>query len=142
MRKFRTWSSASLIDSGHAKTAKAFILYRAEKARARDQRPEVAGVSDNIPYKVLWRVLSWNADHGCHTLAGLRHAWEKGAWKRLIRDAGARLPRGNPPRRRVDFEASAGSAACHRGGALQLGKTTTTLKISERLAAKGLVLSC
>jgi uridine kinase len=126
-----------LIDHGHAKTAKAFILYRAEKARSREARPEVVGVSDNIPYKVLWRVLSWNADHGCHTLAGLRQVWEKGGWKKLIRDAEkayheeihhvAGLILKRLPEVRLVIVAGPSSS----------GKTTTTLKISERLASKG-----
>lgn len=126
-----------LIDNGHAKTAKAFILYRAEKNRRREQKPEVAAVEDNIPYKVLWRVLSWNVDHGCHTLEALNAHHGKGGWRRLIREAerayhdeihhvaGVILKR--LPDVRLVIVAGPSSS----------GKTTTTLKISERLKSKG-----
>lgn len=126
-----------LIDNGHAKTAKAFILYRYEKTKTREQKPEVAGVQDNIPYKVLWRVLSWNVDHGCHTVEGLNKAVTDGGWKKLIREAerayhdevhhvaGVIVKR--LPDLRLVIVAGPSSS----------GKTTTTTKISERLSARG-----
>lgn len=126
-----------LIDNGHAKTAKAFILYRYEKTKTREQKPEVSGVQDNIPYKVLWRVLSWNVDHGCHTIEGLNKALQEGGWKKLIREAErayhdevhhvAGLIVKRLPDLRLVIVAGPSSS----------GKTTTTTKIGERLAARG-----
>jgi uridine kinase len=97
----------------------------------------VAGVQDNIPYKVLWRVLSWNVDHGCHTVEGLNKAVKDGGWKKLIREAerayhdevhhvaGVIVKR--LPDLRLVIVAGPSSS----------GKTTTTTKISERLSARG-----
>jgi uridine kinase len=126
-----------LIDNGHAKTAKAFILYRYEKTKSRDQKPEVVGVQDHLPYKVLWRVLSWNVDHGCHTIDGLNKTLQEGGWKKLIREAErayhdevhhvAGLIVKRLPDLRLVIVAGPSSS----------GKTTTTTKISERLAARG-----
>jgi uridine kinase len=126
-----------LIDNGHAKTAKAFILYRHEKARTREQKPEISSVKDNIPYKVLWRVLSWNVDHGCHTVESLNSAVRGGGWKKLIRDAersyheeihhvAGMIVKRLPDLRLVIVAGPSSS-----------GKTTTTTKISERLKARG-----
>ncbi|HMZ25902.1 MAG TPA: ATP cone domain-containing protein [Elusimicrobiota bacterium] len=125
-----------LIENGHAKTAKAFILYRLERARTREKKPEVTAVEDYIPYKVLWRVLSWNVDHGCHTVEGL-NAQMAGGWKKLIRDAErayhdeihhvADIVLKRLPDVRLVIVAGPSSS----------GKTTTTMKISERLKSKG-----
>lgn len=125
-----------LVDNGHAKTAKAFILYRAERARARDAKPAVAAVEDHIPYKVLWRVLDWNADHGCHTVEALNARTSEG-WRKLIKEAErayhdeiqrvAALVLKRLPDLRLVIVAGPSSS----------GKTTTTMKISERLKAKG-----
>jgi hypothetical protein len=39
-----------LIHSGHARTAKAFILYRDERARARQERAQLSALhTNNIP---------------------------------------------------------------------------------------------
>ncbi|MBL8023519.1 MAG: ATP/GTP-binding protein [Elusimicrobia bacterium] len=125
-----------LIDNGHAKTAKAFILFRHEKTRTREQKPEIAGVQDNIPYKVLWRVLSWNVDHGCHTVNALKEKMQRG-WRSLIRDAERsyheeiRHVAGLIVKRLPDLR------LVIVAGPSSSGKTTTTTKISERLKERG-----
>jgi uridine kinase len=127
-----------LIENGHAKTAKAFILYRAERKRRREKRDTEAAVEDNIPYKVLYRKLAWNVDHDCHTVQGLNRHWEKGTWGELVREAErayhdevgrvADILLRRLPEVRLVIVAGPSSS----------GKTTTTTKISERLAEKGL----
>jgi uridine kinase len=126
-----------LIENGHAKTAKAFILYRAERRAKRDRRETDASVEDNVPYKVLHRHLAWNADHDCHTVAGINRHLQRGTWNELILDAerayhaeidkvaGILLKR--LPEMRLVIVAGPSSS----------GKTTTTTKISERLAKNG-----
>ena len=57
-----------LIESGHARVAKAYILYRDERARQRDKRLEGDSLpSGNIPWAKLWSVLDWSVEHGVHT---------------------------------------------------------------------------
>ncbi len=60
-----------LIEEGHARTAKAYIVYRYEHSLKRAGRQSLTYSSDNIPYKKLWEALSWGVDHGCATLDGL-----------------------------------------------------------------------
>jgi uridine kinase len=127
-----------LIENGHAKTAKAYILYRAERQRRREKRDTESAVEDNIPYKVLYRHLSWNVDHDCHTVQGLNRHWEKGTWGELVRESErayhdeigrvADILLKRLPEVRLVIVAGPSSS----------GKTTTTTKISERLAEKGL----
>ena len=57
-----------LVRSGYPDIAKAFILYRHERARMRS-RVRSARV-ENIPYKAMWQALDWSVDHGCNTVEG------------------------------------------------------------------------
>jgi uridine kinase len=127
----------TLMARGHARTAKAFILYRAERARVRAAKPPVGPVDDNIPYKVLWRVFNWNVDHACHTLAALNERQGSPDWPRLIADAEAAY------HQEVDHVVDLIRRRCPEirlvivAGPSSSGKTTTTMKIGERLAARG-----
>ncbi len=58
----------ALIERGHARTAKAYIVYRYEHALKRAGRESLTYSSENIPYRKLWEALSWAIDHGCVTL--------------------------------------------------------------------------
>ncbi len=49
-----------LIENGHARVAKAYILYREERARLRRLRAKMAAQpSENIPWSKIWSVLDW-----------------------------------------------------------------------------------
>ena len=57
-----------LIENGHARVAKAFILYRDERARHRKQQQlQSIGPSENIPWAKIWHVLDWAVSHNLHT---------------------------------------------------------------------------
>ncbi|RLC91446.1 MAG: response regulator SirA, partial [Chloroflexi bacterium] len=58
-----------LIENGRAKTAKAYILYRDERARQRQERAQRSlHLSENVPWRKLWEVLNWSVDHDLHTV--------------------------------------------------------------------------
>jgi uridine kinase len=126
-----------LIERGHAKTAKAFILHRHERALVRERKPETAGVQDNIPYKVIWRVLNWNVDHGCHTVQGLNALVEGGGLKRLIRDAERAYHDEIDHAAGIILKRLPDIRLVIVAGPSSSGKTTTTLKIGERLKGRG-----
>ncbi len=51
-----------LIEYGHAKVAKEFIIYRDEQNRKRQEDAKLASKPDeNIPWPKMWRVLNWAA---------------------------------------------------------------------------------
>ena len=124
-----------LIKNGHAKTAKSYILYRHERARVRSARREKR--VQNIPYKTMWQMLDWAVAHDCETVPKLNALIDGGRLPWLIERANARyesildqaaaniMERGNE----IRFIIVAGPSSS--------GKTTTTLKISERLEAQG-----
>lgn len=129
-----------LIKNGHVKTAKAYIVYRHERAQKRAGRESRIEATDNIPYKKIYEVLRWNMDHGCETVDGLNEIIARGRFPELIRAcderyhdevaAGARRIIERLPDVRIVIIAGPSSS----------GKTTTTIKMSEALKAAGMQL--
>jgi len=124
-----------LIKSGHARTAKTYIVYRHERSKMRSQRR--AAKVEYLPYKVMWKALDWAIEHDCHTVDRLNRIIRNGRLPALIEAADAR------------YEAivdDAAAAILNRRSELRFiivagpsssGKTTTTHKLMERLEAKG-----
>jgi uridine kinase len=108
-----------LIENGHARVAKAYILYRDERARQREKRNEnMYQPSTNIPWEKLWHVLDWAAGHEVHTVAQLNAHIRNGTLSQIVTAA----------------------EAVFIAGPSSSGKTTTTIKLGEYLARAGLKL--
>lgn len=130
-----------LIENGHSKVAKAYILYRDERARHRKQQEaQSSRPSENIPWAKLWHVLDWSVAHGVNTVAGLNSRLDAGEFPQIITESEAAY--------NVDVE-NAVKAIIERKDKLKMviitgpsssGKTTTTLKVAQRLKAVGLKL--
>ena len=130
-----------LIENGHAKVAKAYVLYREERARSRQERAAQAlSPSPNIPWPKLWQVLDWSAAHGVDTIEGYNHRVQKGEIDLIVAEAEEAY--------NIDVENAVESLlqCCDRlkiviiTGPSSSGKTTTTIKISQRLQHAGLKL--
>jgi uridine kinase len=130
-----------LIENGHARVAKAYILYRAERARLREQRAERrAQPSSNIPWSKLWQILDWAVDHGMHSVESLNKRLEKGELSEIVGASEAFY--------QEDVENAANLIAERKeelrmviiAGPSSSGKTTTTIKLGERLARHGMKL--
>jgi len=129
-----------LIENGHARVAKAYILYRDERAR---QRREKSGrgytETGNIPWRKIYEVLRWSVEHGVHSLASLNERLARGEFGDLVREADRCYEE--------DIDTAA-QLITNRGevrvaiiaGPSSSGKTTTTIKLGERLARTGLGL--
>ena len=125
-----------LMERGHVRTARAYIIYRHERAQARAARATVVEATDNIPYRKIYEVLRWNMDHGCETVDGLNEIIRSGRLPGLI-EAGedrysAEVRQGaeqmlQRPDVRIFIIAGPSSS----------GKTTTTIKTGEHLRAAG-----
>ena len=125
----------TLIEEGHAKVAKAYILYRAERARLREQREERrAEPSSNIPWSKLWRILDWAVEHNFHTVEHLNQRIRNGELSQIVGASEAFY--------QEDVENAANLVAQRKdelrmviiAGPSSSGKTTTTIKLGERLA--------
>ena len=129
----------ALIERGHARTAKAYILYRYEHALKRAGRRSLTYSADNIPYEKLWEALSWAVDHASARLAEIADSVRQGRFAELVEageefyarelDAAAEAIRERIRLQELRLVIVAGPSSS--------GKTTTTLKIEERLAADG-----
>jgi uridine kinase len=130
-----------LIENGHARVAKHFILYRDERARARQAKAALAAKpSGNIPWRKIWYVLDWAVEHGVHTVDALNERIARGEFPDIVREADAAYEQ--------DLENAAELVKARRdkvkiviiAGPSSSGKTTTTIKLGMRLEHIGLKL--
>jgi uridine kinase len=130
-----------LIEEGHAKVAKAYILYREERARARHESAQIASQPDqNIPWAKIWHILNWAIDQGVNTIKGLNERIARGELPELIA-ASEKLYH-------EDVENAAQLILSRKDkvrtviitGPSSSGKTTTTIKIGQHLERVGLHL--
>jgi len=128
----------ALIERGHARTAKAYIVYRYEHALKRAGRESLTYSSENIPYRKLWESLTWAIDHDCVTLGQLAAIIESGRYRELV-DASEAFYENeliNAAERIVQRRAELRVVIV--AGPSSSGKTTTTLRIREKLEAAGI----
>ena len=130
-----------LIEEGHARVAKAYILYRAERAKLREQRAQQhVEPSSNIPWHKLWRILDWAVDHNLHTVESLNERIRQGELSEIVGASEAFY--------HEDVENAANLIAERKkelrmviiAGPSSSGKTTTTIKLEERLQRLGMHL--
>ena len=126
----------ALIERGHARTAKAYIIYRYEHALKREGRRSLAYSFDNIPYKTLWETLWWATDHRCAKVADLA------TWGPRLDELMELSERFYLRQVESAVEAVSALPTAPRvvvvAGPSSSGKTTTTLKVRELLEARGL----
>jgi uridine kinase len=127
-----------LIENGHARVAKAYILYREERARSRRLRARMAAQpSENIPWAKIWHGLDWATNHNLHTCKSYNTRVEDGEIRQIIEESEAAY--------NEDVENAAEMIASRMAqlklviitGPSSSGKTTTTAKIAQRLERMG-----
>ncbi|MBI3038847.1 response regulator SirA [bacterium] len=126
-----------LIENGHARTAKAFILYRYEHAKLRKGQEQYLATSANIPYKKIWQILVWSLDHNCYSVKKINERVSNGTYPQLVQET----------TQKYDSDvANAVSKIIDRKGEVRIviiagpsssGKTTTTIKVGEHLQKQG-----
>ena len=123
-----------LIENGHAKVAKAYVLYRDERSRARKERAALASrPSENIPWPKIWHVLDWAVAHNLHTVAALNERIARGEFADIVHESEIAY--------NVDVENAVEMITERRddlkmvivSGPSSSGKTTTTIKLAQRL---------
>jgi uridine kinase len=126
----------ALIERGHARTAKAYIVYRYEHALKRAGRRSLTYSEDNIPYEKLWEALSWAVDHGCVSLAQIAASVQEGRYPQLVRASEEFYRQELDGALERIQERLEGLKLVIVAGPSSSGKTTTTIKVEERLRAK------
>jgi len=129
----------ALIEKGHAQVAKAYILYRDERKRQREDRKTLASHSVvNIPWRKIWYILDWAASHGINTVEGLNDRIMGGEFAHIVAISEQFYEK--------DLENAVDMIFDHKDelkivivtGPSSSGKTTTTIKINNRLKKQGL----
>jgi len=130
-----------LIENGHARTAKAYILYREDRARRRRERAKRhEKPSGNIPWAKIWEALDWAVEHKLHTVSQLNERIAAGEFPQIVRETdrfykedittAAEMIKDWRERVRVVLITGPSSS----------GKTTTTTKLSHLLRRAGISL--
>lgn len=128
----------TLMESGAVKTARAYIIYRNQRAQARAARAYAFEVTDNIPYKKIYEVLRWNMDHGCDSILNLNALISAGHFPRLIRETDRRFQEELDQCAEQILSRQDAIRLVIIAGPSSSGKTTTTAKLIERLKRRGL----
>ena len=127
----------TLIERGHARTSKAFILERARK-KAFDESQKKAQFIGTIPYQKIWNVFVWNHQYGYETLDKINNVMKTGlpAWEKLVNRCDTAYQN--------DIQAAANRILNKKNvklviiaGPSSSGKTTTTIKLEEALQKHG-----
>jgi len=130
-----------LIENGHARTAKAYILYRDERARKRRERAErSARPYENIPWRKIWEVLNWAVDHDLHTVERLNARIEQGEFPQIVRETDRAYNEDITTASEIIRERRDRVKIVIIAGPSSSGKTTTTIKLSHLLRKMGLSL--
>ncbi|MCB2153987.1 response regulator SirA [bacterium] len=120
---------------GHMRTARAYAAYRQEHSRLRRKR-ETGEVPDTVPYKLLWEVVNWNVDYGCDTIYHLNEHIRRGTFPILVREAERVYQREIDKLAREIEERLDDVKIVIVAGPSSSGKTTTTIRLGEKLAHK------
>jgi uridine kinase len=131
-----------LIENGHARTAKAYILYRQERAMRRRRREggETQRDSENIPYRKLWEVLNWAIDHNVHNVFRLNERIARGEFADIVRESDLAYEKDVARAAKTILERPAAVCIVIIAGPSSSGKTTTTAKLGAHLKEAGLNL--
>ncbi|MHA1448631.1 MAG: ATP cone domain-containing protein [Candidatus Hodarchaeales archaeon] len=131
-----------LIERGHARTSKAFILARVNKQIFATKSLKKAVVHEMIPYKKMWNILVWNLSREVEKLSKLNEKVKNPeAFITLMKDCDSAYE--------ADVKAAANKIIERKddvriviiGGPSSSGKTTTTIKLGEHLKEAGLTLN-
>ncbi len=130
-----------LIEEGHARVAKAYILYRDERARMRRERAGRASrPSENVPWAKIWHILDWAVTHGVDTVNGLNERIARGEFPDIVHEADAAYNEDVENATEMILERRRELKLVFITGPSSSGKTTTTIKVETRLKRMGVNL--
>ena len=126
-----------LIENNYATVAKAYILYRNERARQRAKRSDRDSMpSGNIPWHKLWQSLDWAVSHEVHTTQHLNQKIRAGKFHEIITAAEAAYFEDVENAANLILERQDDIRMVFVVGPSSSGKTTTTTIIGIHLAKK------
>jgi len=127
-----------LIENGHAQVAKEFILYRDERNRKRKEDAKFDSKPDeNIPWPKMWRTLDWASSKNLATISDYNSRIQNSEFPQIVHESEAAYEDDLDMAAQMIVERSADLRMVFISGPSSSGKTTTTIKIEERLKKHG-----
>ncbi|MBC8174294.1 MAG: response regulator SirA [Candidatus Marinimicrobia bacterium] len=126
-----------LIEHGHARTAKAFILYREYRRRERESGGKGSSMDGRLPYRLMYKTLLWNIDHSCETIEKLNRIVRKGKLPELIVSTNKAYDESVQQAARMIASEQDHIRLIIVAGPSSSGKTTTTAKLARWLNEMG-----
>lgn len=127
-----------LIENGHAKVAKEYILYRDERKRAREAENRYASkMNENIPWQKVWRNIDWAVSHNLHTVAHLNERISKSEFPQIVHESECLYEDDVELAANLIIERLDSLRMVMISGPSSSGKTTTTIKLEQKLIKKG-----
>ncbi len=127
-----------LIENGHAKVAKEYILYRDERKRAREAETRYASkINENIPWQKIWRNLDWAVSHNLNTVEKLNRRVQNGEFPQIVHESECLYEDDVELAANLIIERLDSLRMVMISGPSSSGKTTTTLRLEEKLTKKG-----
>jgi uridine kinase len=128
-----------LIENGHAKVSKAYILYREERTRRRMKEKSRSELhTEYIPWRKIWGVLDWAIEHEVNTVAKLNRRVENGEFPDIVRESEEAYEADIRAVTELIGERKDVVKLVIIAGPSSSGKTTTTQKIAHKLGQQSL----
>lgn len=128
-----------LIENGHAKVAKEFILYREEAARCRrEDSRHYSKPSEVIPWAKVWRSLDWAVKHNLHTIESTNERIRNGEFPHIVHECETLYETQLDTASDLIRERADELKMVMVSGPSSSGKTTTTYKLEQRLKKLGM----
>ena len=127
-----------LIENGHARTAKAYILYRDERSRYRRRKTAHQNRdSSQIPYRKLWETLSWAVNRDLYAVDRLNARIARGEFPDIVHESDQAYEEDIATAAELIKERLKEVKIVIVSGPSSSGKTTTTIKLEALLKGTG-----
>lgn len=128
-----------LIENGHAKVAKEFIIYREQAAqRRREDSRHFSKPNELIPWKKVWRSLDWAVSHDLNTIESVNSRIRRGQFPQIVHEAESFYETQLDTAAELIKDRAAELRMVMVSGPSSSGKTTTTMKLEQRLNKMGM----
>ncbi|MFB3056628.1 MAG: uridine kinase, partial [Ignavibacteriaceae bacterium] len=121
-----------------AKVAKEFILYRDEATKRKEiEARHYSKQNENIPWAKIWRNLDWAVSHNLHTVETLNERIARGEFAHIVRESENLYEDDVSLAAELIIERLDSLRMVMISGPSSSGKTTTTIKLEQKLVKKG-----
>ena len=125
-----------LIENGHSRTAKSYIIYREYRRREKLKKGRLTE-DPRIPYRTMYEALLWNLEHGCETIEKLNNIIGSGKIEDLVKAYEQDYNRHIQNIAKEIVQEKDDVKLIIVAGPSSSGKTTTTAKLSHSLNEAG-----